>query len=410
VYSELPHRALIRFNKLENVMRKRKAWLIVILLIVTGLAAAWRFPASIYVPMGVLRREAFYDGKPTSYWARAFKKEPFLGQALPAGDTGKTLREGGAAAVPVLCEILKSPDPDLRMDALLGLSLIGTDAKPAEPALAEAVMQEKQPSRFVLAGQTLGKLDPEAAADTLTKVLRDRSDASRQSWALSVLLDLAPECQAALPALAEIAHNPAEDARLRVAAVRVLWRLHQPAEPLVASLCDTLAAQDTPAGVQALEALGEMGPAAKPAVPALVKILARPSLPAVGLPYGPPHRMAVVGTLGKIGLPAEPAIPALIASLNSGDGNVRVEAALALSLVGPMARKQLAARDATWAASLVLLAATYPAHLAAPPVLEVFRRTWIPADLPSREKIRAAIAKIDPGARARTKAPSFSGH
>ena len=73
-------------------MRKRKAWLIGILLFITVLAAAWRFPATIYVPLGMIRHEAFFEGKPTSYWARAFKKEPFLGQALATGDTGKTLR------------------------------------------------------------------------------------------------------------------------------------------------------------------------------------------------------------------------------------------------------------------------------------------------------------------------------
>src|SRR5437870_9774923 len=192
-------------------MRKRKAWLIGILLFITVLAAAWRFPAAIYVPLGMIRHEAFFEGKPTSYWARAFKKEPFLGQALATGDTGRTLREGGAAAVPVLCEIVKSPDPDLRMDALVGLSLIGAEAKPAGSVLAEAVMREEQPGRFMLAGETLGKLDPAAATEALTKVLRDKTDATRRSWTLAVLLDLAPECAAALPVLSEIAHDPAED-------------------------------------------------------------------------------------------------------------------------------------------------------------------------------------------------------
>ena len=198
--------------------------------------------------------------------------------------------------------------------------------------------------------------------------------------------------------------------RLRVAAVRVLWRLHQPAEPLVSSLCETLAAEDTPAGVQALDVFSEMGPAAKPAIPTLLRLLARPSLPTIGQPYGPPHRLAVVVTLGKIGPSAEPAIPALIASLNSGDGSVRVEASLALTQIGPMAKKQLAARDAAWVGSLVFLATWYPADLAVPPAVEIFRRTWVPIGLQSRNDIRAAIAKIDPGARARTRPPSFSGH
>ena len=78
--------------------------------------------------------------------------------------------------------------------------------------------------------------------------------------------------------------------------------------------------------------------------------------------------------------------------------------------IGPMAKKQLAARDAAWVGSLVFLAIRYPADLAVPPAVEIFRRTWVPIGLQSRNDIRAAIAKIDPGARARTRPPSFSGH
>src|SRR5438132_6546729 len=164
-------------------MRKRKAWLIGILLIIVALAAAWRFPATIYVPLGVLRHEAFYDGKPTSYWVRAFKREPFLGQTVSSGDIGKALREGRAAAVPVLCEIVKNPDADLRSDALFALAAMGPEAKAAEPALAEAVTNETQSTRFVLASRTLGKLDPAAATEALANVLRDKaaSNGSRRA-------------------------------------------------------------------------------------------------------------------------------------------------------------------------------------------------------------------------------------
>jgi HEAT repeat protein len=392
-------------------MRKRKVLIIGILLILVALAAAWRFPAAIYVPLGVARHEAFYDGKPTSYWVRAFKREPFLGQVLSAGDTGKILREGGPAAVPVLCEMVKNPDPDLRSDALFALAAMGPEARAAQPALGEAVSNETQSARFVLASRTLGKLNPAAATEVLNTVLRDKaaSNGSRRAWALLMLLEIAPDCQAALPVLNEIALSQAEDVRLRVAAVRVLWRLHQPAEPLATALCETLAAENTPAGVQALSALGEIGPGAKVAVPTLMKILARPSLPAMGQPFGPPHRMVVVIALGKIGPAARPAIPAIIASLKSGNEVVRLEAALALAKIdSSAAREALAARDAAWGATLAILAARPPAGLAVPPLVEVFRRSWIPAGLQTREEIREAIAKIDPGAKARTRLPSFN--
>src|SRR5437870_6029779 len=256
-------------------MRKRKVWLIGTLLIITALAVAWRFPATIYVPLGMLKQEAFYDGKPTSYWVRALKRQPFLGQAVAAGDIGKTLREGGAAAVPVLCEIVKNTDPDVRMDGLFGLAAMGPDARAAQSALAEAVTNEKQSGPFLLASTTLGKLNPAAATDVLDTVLRDKAESNggRRAWALGVLLNLAPECKAAIPALNEIALDPATDMRLRVAAIRVLTRLHQPVDSLVPVLCEAITVPKAPAGVQALEALGEMGPAGAPAVPTLVKLL-----------------------------------------------------------------------------------------------------------------------------------------
>src|SRR5207245_6933487 len=157
-----------------------------------------------------------------SYWARALKREPFLGQAVASGDIGKTLREGGTAAVPVLSEIVRSPDPDLRMDALLTLSLIGEKAKAAEPMLVEAITNEKHSARFLLAGRTLSNLDPAAATDVLVAVLRDKAESNggRRAWSLDLLRELAPECQAAVPDLTDIALETATDVRCRVQAVR----------------------------------------------------------------------------------------------------------------------------------------------------------------------------------------------
>src|SRR5439155_18979741 len=42
----------------------------------------------------------------------------------------------------------------------------------------------------------------------------------------------------------------------------------------------------SPAGVQALQALGEMGPVAKPAVPTLLKLLQNPQLASTGQRWG----------------------------------------------------------------------------------------------------------------------------
>src|SRR5438132_8417466 len=104
-------------NNLEKPMRKR--WLIgiILLLIVCGVAALTS-PTAVLTSLGFLRREAFFAGKPTNYWTRAVKQEPFLGQLPPTSDIGKTLRDGGAAAVPVLCEMTEDPNEMVRTEAL----------------------------------------------------------------------------------------------------------------------------------------------------------------------------------------------------------------------------------------------------------------------------------------------------
>jgi len=114
-----------------------KRWLVgIVIVLICSLAVSWLFPASLYVSLGTLRREAFFDGKPTSYWVRALKQERFLGHPPPGGDVGKTLREGGAAAVPVLRAMTADPDESVRSEALRVLTFLGPDAKPAQTGRA----------------------------------------------------------------------------------------------------------------------------------------------------------------------------------------------------------------------------------------------------------------------------------
>src|SRR5262249_37536089 len=147
-----------------------------------------------------------------------------------------------------------------------------------------------------------------------------------------------------------------EDAPLRVEAAHVLWRMRELAGPLVAVLCDLVDSPKSPAGVQALEVLGEMGSAAEPALPTLGQLLIDPRLEPAGRGGGPPHRAAVIRTLGQIGPEAASAVPALVAVL-SDNYYIRMEVSVALARIGPAAERALAARDAVWGASIALLAA-----------------------------------------------------
>jgi HEAT repeat protein len=391
---------------LEAAMRKR--WTFGILIVIVALLVlAWMFPTTIYVPVGFVKGEATFDGKPTDYWVHALKQEPYLGHEPPPGDAGKTLREGGSGAVPVLCEIAQSREDSLRISALTALALMGPEAKAAKPVLVAGLKTEKNRNCFLIASQALGNIDPSAAAEALSAVLREErnGDYIRQACAFAALLKLAPQGQEALPTLKEIFNDPKQDPLLLVQAIDVLWHMGQPAEPLVAKLCEMLAVDNSPVGVQALEVLQGMGPSAKSALPILLKVLDRPNLPLSGPRGGSPHRIAIIRTLGAIGPDARAAVPALFASLQSNNFLVRAEVAMALARMGSVGKNAVALRDAVSAATITLLAACCPGNIAIPGFVRIEKTTWIPQDLQSFVKIRVAVEKIDPGAAKRAGLP-----
>lgn len=385
----------------RNVMRKR--WRIgVLILVVVGVAVALAFPATVYVPLGVLEREAFFANKPTSYWRRALKKEDFLGQAPAPGDSSKTLQEGGAAAVPVLCQIVEDPDPTVRYEALTALATIGPEARAAAPALATTLQSEEQMANFLIASKALARADPVTAAATFNALLRDEGNRERRSWVLAALSTIAPQCQETVPALMEMAHHAT--GTLRVGAITVLWQMHQPGEPLVPLLCETVRSRDPIAGVPALLVLGEIGPAAKAAVPLLATLLASPETPDVrGRSWGPPHRVALAGALGKIGPGAAPAIAALASLLDRRNPEVRLAAIRALALIGGGPAREalrsrlrvLSARQAVWWPSIMLLAAGPPAHVAAFPLAQLATRSWLRQQAATLKALREAVQKTD---------------
>jgi HEAT repeat protein len=377
-------------------MRMRWVLFILVLLVIGGaVVVVLVHPATLYVSLGMVKQEPFFEGKPASYWARALKHEPYLGEAAPEFDVGKTLRQGGSAAIPVLCEIAQSADGNLRSEALVTLSLMGPEAKGARSVLETTLRQEKNPTRFMIASETLAQLDQADAVAVLDEVIQDPSDLGRRSWALQSLLKLGPEAKGALPALQQLFVDSQLDPVLRVQVIEVLWALKQPPEPLAAALVALATAPKSSVGVEALTVLEKIGPAAKSAVPALLELFSRPNLKLEGARWGPPHRNAVITALGSIGSGARAAVPALMASLKSGMPiAVRVEIAAALAQIG--AKDSLNARDAAAWTSITLLAGRAPADLATFPLVRILQTTWVPRDLVSRGGIRQAIQDVDP--------------
>jgi HEAT repeat protein len=300
-----------------------------------------------------------------------------------------------------------STDNTLRSEALLGLSLIGSQASAAAPLLVTTLHHETNTSRFLMASEALGKVDPAAAVEALSDVVHKDPDAGRRSWALTALLKLPPDSSGAVPVLSELLHNREEDVRLRVQAAEVLWHFHQPPEPLVEVLCAVANDDKSPAGVQALSVLGELGPAGKLALPTLLQLLQKRSLAATGQKWGPVHRASVIRAVGKLGPEAGPSVPALIAILKSNASPLYREVAQALGQIGPPAKtavpvllKALFDKRTSGYAGLTALAATPQTLVTIPPLVPLLEGRRSPWDLLTIATMREAVQRIDPQAAA----------
>jgi HEAT repeat protein len=154
----------------------------------------------------------------------------------------RVLRHLGPDAAPAvanLVEILKSePDPKIRAEILFVLGAIGPQAEPAVGA-ATTALADRDRDVMLTAGYCLGKIGPPAkAAVPELKKLLEVEDKVVQLTAVWALLQIGPKTEA----------------------------LAQIALPL---LTDALSNEQDFVRVEAAIALGELGPAATDAIPAL---------------------------------------------------------------------------------------------------------------------------------------------
>jgi HEAT repeat protein len=303
-------------------------------------------------------------------------------------------RIGPAAvdAVPALAHELTSEHAHVRQAAAEALGQIGPAAEPAVPGLVQLLTDRLPASRqaAAVALSRVGRADP-AAIPPLIQLLPDRADEVREA-AVEALARIGPDavphliellqaldakameewlrvrvqaldwsCRAAAQleeggAVAigprsnfeEIRREPvkalrsatwcfghavADHLRLesaREAAVRVLAHLGSDAAPAVGVLADALADKSRRIRLAAVRALGQVGPAARSAMPGLVRALAEVD----------PVRKAATEALGRVDanwatLPElEGAIAALAAELRR-TGDLGQGAADALVAIGP---------------------------------------------------------------------------
>src|SRR5207248_255745 len=95
-------------------------------------------------------------------------------------------------AVPVLMQLAEDPDPNIRYEAIVALSLMGPEASEATPVLVATLSREDNSARFLAASEALLRANPEAAGKALSAVLHDKKNLGGRAWALAALYNNAP--------------------------------------------------------------------------------------------------------------------------------------------------------------------------------------------------------------------------
>jgi HEAT repeat protein len=256
-------------------------------------------------------QEPYWGSKPLSYWVRALSGQDSDGRVLAAASLAEiAIAHGGhavASAVPVLLPNLTDPQADVRESAAHALEQIGAPAaRPAVPTLLRLLNTDATAQVRSRAALALGRIDPtsedvitgaartlrddldidvrvsaavllmasgrsaERVSNVLTAALADDSHAVRLYSAAALVQT--PNGQSAFPRLLDAVHD--DDAALRAEAVGLLVEAGRGREEeVMRALVSVLADNDAEVRGAAVDALGALGKAARPVLPALGPLL-----------------------------------------------------------------------------------------------------------------------------------------
>jgi HEAT repeat protein len=232
--------------------------------------------------------------------------------------------------------------------AELALRQMGPKAAPGLPALKEAALHAKEARHRQAVVRVLGTIGPEAAP-ALAGAVTD-TEATVREEVFRAFQTIGPKAGAAVPTLKEALAN--KDAGIRLMAVRVLGLVGPEAVPaLTQALKDD---EDDRIRLNAALSLEAYGPKANAAVPVLVASLknrtvgpgASRALAAIGsdgvaallearTDKDPMTRNLVWQALAQIGPQAKAAVPDLILDTKDGDEGTRNVAMRVLRAIGP---------------------------------------------------------------------------
>jgi HEAT repeat protein len=236
-----------------------------------------------------------------------------------------TLGHHSDVTVRTLIDALGDSDQDVRWMAANSLGIIGTPALNAKAVLLKTLEEDVEWRPRQIAALALPRIGggPEIVP-ALVEAMKDR-DKNVASAAASALGELGTAANKAVPDLIE-AHSDSHSG-LSGNAARALGKIGLATRDVLEVLTSRLTGDGAAPSIPECSALGDLGPAAEPAVPALIGALGNVDL-----------CKAVTEALGKIGRPVAVVVPALMNLLTNSDPSVRRRAAEGLGKIGPDAK------------------------------------------------------------------------
>jgi HEAT repeat protein len=305
--------------------------------------------------------------------------------------TAALLAESAAAAdIKQLVHTLTTGDPAAQQSAADALADLGEGAREAVPALIQAAASSDAGTRW-RAARALGVIGDLQAAAALRDLTAD-GDVLVRSQAIFALGRLKAADERSLEIIVDRLSD--QDAQVRRAAIRALRLVDAPRGMMVPLIVKLLSDSDQAVAMRALSAIGDGG----------IEVL--PSL--IAALDDRDARYWALLAVGEMGPQAGTAVPALVKALGDDRPEVRLQAAIALGEIGPDAKSAVGAitkllddpltpvrSAATFALGKIGDTAASPALVKAEQAEEPFVKvlaTWALAKLHPSDEQRAAKA------------------
>lgn len=275
----------------------------------------------------------------------------------------KSLSSMGRDAVPVLIKAMQDKDETVKVTTILALGVMGPEAVAATPALAQLLSDSSVNQRVATTLIRIGKSAIPYMIDILAETALTKTTDSKHSIERNKAIEvLAGMGETAVPALIEVLQSDKQDVG-QTSAATALGMMGAKAKnsvpALIASIQNSnryLKEKTINPGAQyipihdallkmfkeddvkyGVEALGNIGPDAKAAVPVLVQVYK-----SIDFSDNTEIKRHIIVALAEIQAMPEISVPLLIEGLKSTDDNTKIKTINALKNFGSAAKESVA--------------------------------------------------------------------